>query len=259
MGSISDYLEDALLDHVLGTASYTQPTIYVGLSTADPTDSGGGDAEPAYTAYARVAHASWTTAASRALENTGTITFPQKADGGSEDITHFTIWDASSGGNMLGHGVFTTNKVIVINNTPTIATTELDVSVTSGGFTTYLADALLDHVFENSPYTQDTLYVALTTTDPTDSGTQTGEPSGSNYSRKAHAAWDASASGASENTGVITFDTPSGSWGLCAYHFIADASTSGEALLYGGLDTSQTPDDGDTVQYAAGALDITLD
>lgn len=259
MGTISDYLEDALLDHVLGTTQYTQPTIYVGLSTADPLDTGAGDAEPAYTAYARVAHASWTVASSRATENTGTITFPQKADGGSENITHFTIWDASSSGNMLGHGAFTTPKTIVINNTPTIATTELDVSVTSGGMSTFLADAVLDHVFENTAYTQDTLYVGLSTTDPTDAGTQTGEPSSNNYAREAHAVWDASSGGASENTGTITMNVPSGSWGLCAYHFIADAATTGEILLYGALDTSQTPDDGDTVQYIAGALDITLD
>jgi hypothetical protein len=259
MGSISDYLENALLDHVLGTASYTQPTIYVGLSTADPTDAGSGDTEPTYTAYARVAHSAWDAAASRATENTGTITFPQKADGSSETITHFTIYDASSGGNMLAHGAFTTQKTIVVNNTPTIADGELDVSVTTGGMTTYLANALLEHVFEGTAYTQDTLYVALSTTDPGDSGTQTGEPSGNNYSRVAHSAWDSAASGASENTGTISFPTPSGSWGLCAYHFIADASTSGNALLYGALDQSQTPDNGDTVQYADGALDITLD
>ena len=259
MGSISDYLEDELLDHVLGTGAYTQPTIYVGLSTADPLDTGSGDTEPTYTAYARVAVAAWDAAASRATENTGTITFPQKTDGGTETITHFTIWDALSAGNMLGHGSFTTSKAIVINNTPTIAAGELDVSVTTGGMTTYLADALLDHVFENTAYTQDTLYVGLSTADPGDAGSQASEPSGSNYAREAHAAWDASSGGASENTGTITMNTPSGSWGLCTHHFIAYAASVGNSLLYGALDTSQTPDDGDTVQYVGGAIDITLD
>jgi hypothetical protein len=258
MGSISDYLENELLDHVLGT-SYTQPTIYVGLSTADPLDTGAGDTPPTYAAYARVAHSAWTAAASRALENTGTITFPQKVDGSSETITHFTVYDALTAGNMLGHGSFTTSKIIVINNTPTIATTELDVSVTSGGFTTYLANALLDHVFENTAYIQPTIYLGLSTTDPGDSGTQTGEPSGSGYAREAHSAWDVASGGATENTGTITMDTPSGSWGLCTHHFLADALATGNMLLYGALDQSQTPDNGDTVQYVGGALDITLD
>ena len=247
------------MDHALNTASYIQPTIYVGLSTADPTDSGSGDTEPTYTAYARVAHAVWTTAASRALENTGSISFPQKTDGGSETITHFTIWDASTVGNMLGHGAFTTSKDIVINNTPQIATTEMDVSVNTGGMTTYLADALLDHVFENTAYTQPTIYVGLSTSDPGDSGSQTGEPSGNNYGREAHSSWDAASGGATENTGTITMNTPSGSWGLCTHHFLADAISASNTLLYGALDQSQTPDNNDTVQYSDGALDITLD
>jgi hypothetical protein len=126
--------------------------------------------------------------------------------------------------------------------------------------TTYLADALLDHVFENTAYTKPTnIYVGLSVGSPGDSGTQTGEPSGNNYGRVNHNSWDAAAAGATENTGTITFNTPSGSWGACDYHFLADASTSGNMLFYGALDQSQTPDNGDTVQYADGALDITLD
>ena len=46
-GTISDYLEDKLLDHVFENSAYTVPTtLYVALSTADPTDSGGSIAEP---------------------------------------------------------------------------------------------------------------------------------------------------------------------------------------------------------------------
>lgn len=40
--SKSDYLENKLLDHQLGKTSYTMPTVYVGLFTAAPSDSGGG-------------------------------------------------------------------------------------------------------------------------------------------------------------------------------------------------------------------------
>jgi len=36
-GSLSDFLENELLDHVLKTGAYAVPTnIYVALSTADP-------------------------------------------------------------------------------------------------------------------------------------------------------------------------------------------------------------------------------
>jgi hypothetical protein len=258
MGSLSDYLENELLDHVLGNGAYSVPTIYIALSTADPTDTGSGLTEPTYTNYARVAHSSWNTASSRATSNNGAINFAQKTDGSSETITHFAIMDASSGGNMLAHGSFTTQKTIVVNNTPTIADTELDVSVTTGGMGTFLADELLDHVFGVGSYSPPTIYVGLSTADPTDSGGGITEPS-NGYAREAHSAWDAAASGATENTGTITFDTPTGSWGTISHHFLSNALTSGDLLFYGALDTSQTPDTDDTVQYADGALDITLD
>jgi len=257
MGSLSDHLENELLDHVFGSV-YSVPTIYVALSTADPLDTGAGLAEPTYTAYARVAHSSWNTAASRATSNNGAIQFPQKTDGGSETITHFAIMDALSDGNMLGHGAFTTSKSIVINNTPQIADTELDVLFTTGGISTFLANELLDHVFNIGSYTPPTVYVGLSTADPTDAGSGIAEPS-NGYAREAHASWDVASGGATENTGVITFDTPTGSWGTITHHFLSNALTSGDMLFYGALDTSQEPDDGDTVQYVDGAIDITMD
>lgn len=53
MGSFSDYLEDELLDHLFGKSTFTSPTVYVALSTADPTDSGGSIAEPVGNGYVR--------------------------------------------------------------------------------------------------------------------------------------------------------------------------------------------------------------
>ena len=42
-GSKSDYLENEILDHVLGGADYSRPaTVYIALYTAAPTDAGGG-------------------------------------------------------------------------------------------------------------------------------------------------------------------------------------------------------------------------
>ena len=43
MSAMSDYLEDAFLDHFLGTSSTSAPAaVYIGLHTADPTDAGTG-------------------------------------------------------------------------------------------------------------------------------------------------------------------------------------------------------------------------
>ena len=49
MGQLTNYTEKKLLDHVLKTASYSPPaTVYLGLSTADPTHDGSGWANPTY-------------------------------------------------------------------------------------------------------------------------------------------------------------------------------------------------------------------
>jgi len=42
-GSKSNYLEDELLDHVLGGADWARPaTVYIALYTVTPGDAGGG-------------------------------------------------------------------------------------------------------------------------------------------------------------------------------------------------------------------------
>ena len=256
MGSISNYLELQLLDHVFQVGAYTPPTIYIALSTADPLDTGAGLAEPSSGGYARVAHSSWNAAAARAITNNGVITFPQ-ANGAWGTITHYAIMDASSGGNMLAHGSLATQKSVVNGNTPSITNTEISVTFSTGGFSNILVIELLDHVFGVGSYTGPSIFVGLSTTIPTDSGNVT-EPSGGAYAREAVTAWDIASAGATENTSVITFTTPTASWGLCVYAVIYDAATTGNYLAYGDI-TDQTPDDGDTVRFNAGDLDITLD
>lgn len=105
MGSFSDYWEDKILDHIFGKENYTPPTIYVALSTADPLDDASGFSEPTGNAYARVetAASDWNTASDGALNNADDIIFP-KATGSWATITHFALFDAATGGNMLAHG-----------------------------------------------------------------------------------------------------------------------------------------------------------
>lgn len=257
-GSISNYLENKLLDHVFGTAAYTQPShIYVALSTADPGDDGAGLAEPSENGYARKAHDSWDEAASRLTENTGVVTF-NAATGSWGEITHYALFDALTGGNMLAHGALATAKQVVSGNTPSIADGEIEVSFNSGAISTHLANELLDHVFLTGAYSAPSIYVALSTANPGDDGSGLAEPSGNNYARAACATWDAAADGATANTGDITFATPSGSWGEITHVAIMDASSNGNLLWYGTATPNQEPEDGDTVKYAAGDLDVTL-
>jgi len=92
MGSLSNYAENAILDHVLKTTPFSVPTnIYVALSTADPLDTGAGIAEPEGGGYERVICNSWDEAASRATANTADVVFPE-ATGDWGTITHVVLF-----------------------------------------------------------------------------------------------------------------------------------------------------------------------
>ena len=75
-GSMTNFLELELLDHVFGKGAYSAPTPYLALFTAAPTDAGGGT-EVSGGSYARVSISSaMDAAASGAITNGSTITFP---------------------------------------------------------------------------------------------------------------------------------------------------------------------------------------
>lgn len=267
MSTISNYLEIELLDHVLKVGSFTPPAnIYVALSTTNPGEDASGLNEPSYGSYARVSHNSWDVASSRATENTGQISFPQ-ATAGSATVTHWALFDASSGGNMLGYGSFSEEKEIVTGNTPRIADGQIDISFLTSGISNYLANELLDHVFGNGSYTAPTnLYIGLSLANPDDDGSGISEPmSISGYGRAIHNDWDAAVAGATRNASGFVFPDSTGPWDLVRDIFISDAASSGNLLIYGFIADSggdanpQSVGTGDTVQVVASGLVITLD
>ena len=119
-GSLGNYLENALLNHVFGKASYTPPTIYVAVSTTDPLEDGSGITEPSGNGYLRVATAAgdWTTSTAGTLHNGNALVFP-KATGSWGTLYYFALYDATKavGGNMLAHGSLDEGKTIGNNDT----------------------------------------------------------------------------------------------------------------------------------------------
>jgi hypothetical protein len=117
VSALSDYLEQALINHIFRGTAYTGPgTVYVALYTAAPSDSGGGT-EVSGGAYARQAITSNTTNWSApgtggTSSNNNAITFPT-ATASWGTITHIGILDASSGGNLLMHAALTGGSVTV--------------------------------------------------------------------------------------------------------------------------------------------------
>jgi hypothetical protein len=130
MGGFSDYWENKILDHIFGKGSYTAPTIYVGLSTADPTDNGSGLAEPSGNGYVRTQTpaSDWNAASNGSMDNSSDITFTQ-ATGSWGTITHFALFDAASAGNMLAHGALSQSKTIGNSDTARFQAGDLDISL----------------------------------------------------------------------------------------------------------------------------------
>ena len=132
-------------------------------------------------------------------------------------------------------------------------------------FSNYTENAVLNHIFMNSAFAFPTnLYVALSTTDPTESGTGITEPSGGGYSRvtTSGATWSTASTGTLNNSAEISFPTATGDWAgganLTAFA-IFDASTGGNMIAYADLTTARAVLNGDTAKFAVGALVCTLD
>ena len=128
--SFADFWEDEVLDHLFGKGSYSPPTIWVGLSTADPLDDESGLAEPSGNNYARVetSGSDWDAASGGATANAAAITFPA-ASGSWGTISHFALFDASSGGNMLAHGALDSSEAVTTDQIPRFSAGEIDVTL----------------------------------------------------------------------------------------------------------------------------------
>ena len=130
-GSKSNFLENELLDHVLGAAAYTAPaTVYIALFTAAPTDAGGGT-EVSGGSYARVSvtnnDTNWPAAASGVKNNGAEITFPT-ASANWGTIVAMGIFDAASGGNLLFWGDLSQNVVIDTSDTFTFPIGNVEIT-----------------------------------------------------------------------------------------------------------------------------------
>jgi len=144
MSAFTNYLEDALLDHILrvvgGGSAYSRPaTIYLGLFTQATTDgltSGGGDGGAPYevttlggSLYARQAvEFSDPSATPGQVSNVSDITFPT-AGASWGTITHFALFDSGTygAGNALYHAALATPKTVDSGDTFQVLTGQLIV------------------------------------------------------------------------------------------------------------------------------------
>lgn len=283
MGSLSDYSELELLDHLFNAAYTAAATVYLCLCTADPTDAGTGASMNEHSndkGYSRKA-ITFGAAASRRITQSGAVTFDAATDTWTA-ITHWAICDSGThgAGNMLAHGAFSSSFQPVSGNTPSVADASVyvEISTTTGGagFTTYCVNALLDLMFRNQAFssTAGNTFIAICTAtlddDDEDTSTDMTEENGTGYARTevnpnggASPTWDVAASGVVDNTHEITLEDEvnvADDWDLdVALAVVTAVSGDCKILCYDNDNVvDQSPSAGDSITIAAGAFDITL-
>ena len=122
--------------------------------------------------------------------------------------------------------------------------------------TTAAANLMADHFLgvTDSPFST-TVYVGLSTTDPTIAGLLTGEVSGGSYARQA-VDFAAAVAGLCDNTAQITFPEATGNWGTVAYWMICTALTAGTVLYYAAIAPGMNITPGMQYLIPAGTLDV---
>ena len=124
-GNLSNYLENKVLDHILGTTAYTMPTtVYLALYTTAPNDAGGGT-QVTGGSYARQT-AVFDAASSGATQNTTNIDFVNMP---SCTVVAIGVFDALTAGNLLVWGTLSSNKSLDAGDTLRVATGDLDISL----------------------------------------------------------------------------------------------------------------------------------
>tara|TARA_Y100000114_G_scaffold140060_1_gene144626 strand:+ start:591 stop:989 length:399 start_codon:yes stop_codon:yes gene_type:complete len=131
MSAASDYLEDKLLDHVLGNTAFSQPSnIYLALFTADTgleANSPSAEISTSSTGYGRQA-VSFAASSSGSASTSATVTF-SAATANWGTVTHVAVMDASTSGNVLFYGAVTTSKTIESGDTFQVSSGNLTVSL----------------------------------------------------------------------------------------------------------------------------------
>jgi hypothetical protein len=145
--ALSNYAEKKLLDHLLGTASFTMPTtVYLAAFTSNPgPDASGSEVKTGGTpgdGYARQAivfnaavgtdstppHPVGGDGNGPALAtNNGDVEFDECTGNNWGTISHIAVFDAATGGNMLLYGAVATPQTINVGATLRLKDADLKI------------------------------------------------------------------------------------------------------------------------------------
>lgn len=121
MAAASNYTETNIINALLRGVAFPVPTtVYVALHTADPTDAGGNEVSTgAWPAYVRkdaanggAVNAGWAAPTNGVSNNLLQIIYPGMDGLSPVTVTHWSLYDAATGGNMLVHAALDTSRTL---------------------------------------------------------------------------------------------------------------------------------------------------
>ena len=117
MGSKANFLENAVLDHILLGSTYTAPTgVYSALFTVIPSDSTGGTevtvTDSGYTRVQTTFSTAGLTATGQSV-NSGAVNFATIAGGATITVVGWGLLDAATAGNLLYWATVTSTSLNV--------------------------------------------------------------------------------------------------------------------------------------------------
>lgn len=123
--SASNYAENKIADHALGTTSWTAPSaIYIKLHTGDPgedcTSNAAGETTRKVVTFGSGSGGVATSDADAAWTSVST----------TETYSHFSLWDAVSAGNPIAYGALDASVAVTAGDDFTISSGDLTVTVT---------------------------------------------------------------------------------------------------------------------------------
>lgn len=238
--AFSNYLRDALNNHLRGGTAYTPAaTHYYALMTAMPTPSGGGT-EVTGGSYARVSFTNNTSnypAPSGGVVQNGNPINWGTATGNWGTVVGVAVYDASSGGNLIAFALLTTATTINSGSPFQIPTNSATFNYNAAcAWSTYLQNHIIGLVFGGTSFTPPaTTYFALMTVMPTAAGGGT-EATGGTYGRVALTSgtgnWPASSGQVIQNAAVIDWGTATANLGAIVGVAEYDASSGGNLLTF---------------------------
>lgn len=129
MAGFSDYLENKTLLHIFGGTAYSAPSLFLGLYTAAPSDSGGGT-EVSGGSYARKSLPNMTVSGTDpTLATNGAAAEFVTATGTWGTITHVGVFDAASSGNLLAWAALTASKAVASGDVFRFDAGDLDITL----------------------------------------------------------------------------------------------------------------------------------